>query len=496
MGAFPDTVHFRGLNRPVRVEGEVNFLEIEGTLPPEISGAFFRALPDRQLPPMVGDRDVILSHDGLIAKLDISDGCASYAVRFVRTDRFLAERHAGRALFGHYRQPYTDDPLVAGVDRTLANTTPIWHAGRLFIVKEDGLAHQIDPHTLKTLGKWDFDGLLRSETMTAHPRIDPQSGELLFFGYEAAGLSTKTIAYCIVNREGKLISEEWFDGPYCSMMHDFAVTENYAVFPVFPTTSDLERVKAGGPHWIHEQDRESWIGIMPRYGKGEDVRWFRGPNGVHSYHILNAYEDGDRIHLDMCMFNTNMIPFVREDTPGLDIQPDGSLARWTMDLSAQESVVATRDIGPLGEMPRTRDIDQGRPYSHGWYLTLNPAAGPLLAAGPAGVSFNVLLRIQPDNGGIEDYTFPAYHAVSEPVHIPANDPGHGGYLMMFVDIDHAKGGENYQQEVWIMEADNIARGAIAKIRVPLPSRPQVHGCWVPSTSLAKAKIAPPVEEYY
>jgi len=41
-------------------------------------------------------------------------------------------------LFGKYRNPFTDRPEAGGVDRTVANTTPVWHAGRLLMTKEDG----------------------------------------------------------------------------------------------------------------------------------------------------------------------------------------------------------------------------------------------------------------------------------------------------------------------------------------------------------------------
>ena len=484
MTAFPDTVHFRGLNRPVGVEASIHQLQIEGVLPPEIEGAFFRAVPDRQFAPISQD-DVILSHDGMIAKLEIRDGRASYAIRYVETARYLAERAAGRSLFDRYRNPYTDDPSVAGVDRTVANTTPIWHAGRLFMTKEDGRAYEVNPHTLETVGRWDYHGAFSSETMTAHPRVDPETGEMFFFGYEAAGLCTPTISYAIADRNGDLVSEQWFDAPYCAWMHDFVITRTHVVFPVFPTTADLDRLKAGGAHWKHEQDRESWIGIMPRYGKVDEIVWIKGPPGVHSYHMMNAFEESGLVHIDMCLFNTNMIPFVREDHQ-LEVQTDGAFLRWTIDLADPAAGVAERKIGPMGEMPRVRDADQGRDYRYGWYLSVNPEAGPLLAAGPGGVAFNLLLRVEVGNGGLEGYTVPPFHAVNEPVHIPAADPQSEGWLMMFVDRQVAEG--FYQQEVWVFDAGSPSKGPVAKIFIPIPGRPQVHGTWVAAKDLANARI--------
>ena len=70
---------------------------------------------------------------------------------------------------------------------------------------------------------------------------------------------SRDVAYCIADKDGNLVSEQWFEVPYCALMHDFAITETYAIFPVFPTTADLDRLKAGGDHWMHDPELDSWI---------------------------------------------------------------------------------------------------------------------------------------------------------------------------------------------------------------------------------------------
>ena len=282
MTAFPDSPQFTALNTPVRIEWEARDLEVEGEIPAEIEGAFFRAVPDPAHPPLFED-DHFLSGDGMISRFLFRDGQVDHAIRYVRTARYEAERKARRALFGKYRNVYTDLPEVKGVDRTVANTTPVWHAGRLFMTKEDGRAYEVDPETLETIGQWDFHGALRSETMTAHVRIDPDTQEMFFFGYEASGPCSRDVAYCIADKDGNLVSEQWFEVPYCALMHDFAITENHAIFPVFPTMADLDRLKAGGDHWMHDPELECWIGVMPRYGKVEEMRWFRGRRASWSF---------------------------------------------------------------------------------------------------------------------------------------------------------------------------------------------------------------------
>jgi carotenoid cleavage dioxygenase len=493
MIAFPQTIHFIGSNLPRRTEVSIRNLEVEGEIPAEIDGAFFRAVPDNAHAPMFED-DIALNADGMISRFHFENGHVDYDIRYVETERYLAEKQARRALFGRYRNPFTDDPSVAGVDRTLANTTPVWHGGRLFMTKEDGRGYEVNPHTLQTIGKWDYYGALKSETFTAHPRVDPITGELFFFGYEAGGLCSRDIAYGIADAEGNLVSEQWFEQPYCGTIHDFVITQKYAIWPIFPTTADLDRLKAGGAHWAHQQEVESWIAIMPRYGKVEEMRWIKGPPGVSAFHEVNAYDDGDLVHIDMCLTDTNAFSFMRE-AGGIQREQQslqGAVTRWTIDMSKAEPEIEERPLGPPGDLPRLADADQGRPYNRAWYVSMNPQGGPPMVGGPVGVNFNALVRLEPGNGRVTLMGVPPGAAISEPVHVPAEDPTHGGWLLSVVDIPNGPLGQSaphdYSSELWIVEADNVEKGPVAKVRTGLALRSQVHGSWVSRAKLDKSQV--------
>lgn len=496
MGAFPQTVYFAGLNEPVGQETDLRGLKVEGTLPAEVRGSFFRAVPDPAFAPKF-ENDHTLSGDGMISRVTFNgDGTADYAIRFVETARYLAEKEAGKARFGKYRNPFTDDADMAGVDRTVANTTPVWHAGRLLMAKEDGRPYRVDPVTLDTLGSYDFGGALKSETMTAHVRIDAKTGELFFYGYEADGWASAKVAYCVVGADGALKSEQWFDAPYCAMMHDFTISENYALFPIYPTTADLDRLKAGGEHWHHEPELDSWLGVMPRYGDVSEIKWFKGPKGCHSYHMMNAWEDdAGLLHFDACLNNTNAFAFIREPA-GIFMGPQdikGALTRWTVDPKADATggalEVTETIIGPPGDFPVIPAANQGRRYGHGWMLSMNPALqGPPLFAGPVGVSFNMLLRLDgmdtPAPQVTQALPLPPQGGYNEPVHVPAADPAHDGWLVFIVD---QQVGENaFVHEAWVVDAGNIGAGPVAKVGIPARLRPQVHGWWVPQAQIDAA----------
>jgi carotenoid cleavage dioxygenase-like enzyme len=487
MRAFPHTPEYSGLNEPISEEYELENLAVEGRMPADIEGSFFRAVPDPAFAPFIEDGGAVLSGDGMICAVRFRAGRVGFAIRYVQTQRHKAEAAAGRALFGKYRNPFTDRPAAAGLDRTVSNTTPIWHAGRLLMSKEDGRPYRVDPQTLATLEAYDFGGKLTSETMTAHVRIDPETGEMFFYGYEADGLGSTKIAYCIADRSGRLTREQWFDAPYCAMMHDFAITRNHALFPIYPTVCDIKRVEAGGDHWVHELDRDSWLGVLPRYGPVSQMRWFRGPKGVSCYHMMNAFEDAaGRLHLDQCLSNVNAFPFIQRAS-GLIPPPElgGRLARWTVDLKDGSDCVTETVIGPPGDLPIIAASDQGRPYTRGWMLTMNPQMqGPPVAGGPVGVMFNMLLRLDFTGQPPRALPLPAAHCFSEPVHVPSSRPGHDGWLLTVVD--RQTGPSDFSHAVWVLDALDPGAGPVAKVAIPHRLRPQVHGWWVSAAQLAGA----------
>lgn len=470
---FPDTPDFSGFNAPMRIECDVYDLVVEGEIPHEIRGSWFRLTPDPQYPPKLG-YDTFLSGDGMMSLFRFEDGHVDFRQRYVMTERLRDDRAARRSLHGRYRNPYTDDPSVQGRKRGAANTTPFWHGGKLLALKEDSRPMVLDPRSLETLGEWDFSGRLESPTMTAHPRRDPDTGELHFFGYEAGGLASRDVAVCMADAEGRLRREQWLKGPYCALMHDFAVTQEHVVLPFMPITADRKRIEAGGPHWIWEPDRESYIAIMPRDGSVDDVRWFRRP-ACSVFHFMNAYTEGSKVVVDACLTQVSPFPFITEES-GLSYDPmelDGRLTRWTFDLSRPGESFDEDVIGPGGDMPRIADADSMKPYSIGYYALVDPELGPPQLHGPVGGGFNTLVRLETATGERTTFTMGPNWSFSEPIHIPSEQPGHEGYLALVVD-DH----DTYLSEVALLEAEHIDRGPIARIKLPIRLRPQVHGNWV------------------
>lgn len=259
--------------------------------------------------------------DGSISAFRIKDGHVDFQQKYVKTDRLMVETKHRRNLFGKYRNPFTDDPVVQGVIRTASNTNIIFHRGVLLATKEDGPPFAMDPTTLETIGKWEFDGQIKTPTFTAHPKVDPDTGEMICFGYEAGGNgndgSCDVVVYTI-DKDGKKTEEAWYKAPFCGMIHDCAVTKNWVILPMTPLECKLDRMKKGGAHWAWNPKLDQCYGVVPRRGgKPEDIRWYRSDNTFHG-HVAGAYETDDgEIIMDLTVADGNVFFFFR--TPSLSL---------------------------------------------------------------------------------------------------------------------------------------------------------------------------------
>jgi carotenoid cleavage dioxygenase len=285
---FPGTAAFAGFNEASRLEGDVFDLEFDGIIPKEIDGTFYRIQPDHRFPPTFED-DIQFNGDGSVTAIRIQNGHADFKQRYVQTDRFKHETAARKSLFGKYRNLYTDHETVKGVIRTASNTNIIFWRGTLLAMKEDGPPFAMDPVSLETIGRYDFEGQVLSPTFTAHPKFDPDTGEMVCYGYEAGGNgndgSCDIVVYTI-NADGKKTEEAWYKAPFCGMIHDCGLTKNYLVLPMTPLKCSVDRLKKGGSHWAWDPNEDQLYGIVPRRGgKPDDIIWLRADNGSGPMHL-------------------------------------------------------------------------------------------------------------------------------------------------------------------------------------------------------------------
>ena len=294
---------------PIPMECDAPHLKVTGELPRELNGTLYRNGPNPQF-------DAPGAHwfvgDGMLHAFHLENGRASYRNRWVRTPKWLAEHDAGRALFGGFGRKLPGAPAGITDDGGVANTNIIFHGGKLLALEEGHLPTEIEPGTLNRLGYCDYKGAIKGP-FTAHPKIDPVTGEMVFFGYNAAGPLTPALSFGSVNAAGVVTRFDRFESPYASMVHDFIVTENHLLFPILPITGSMERAMRGKPPYAWEPEKGGYVGVMKRNGSAKDLVWFRAES-CYVFHVMNAWEEGNRIIADVMQF---------EEAP-LFTHPDGS----------------------------------------------------------------------------------------------------------------------------------------------------------------------------
>ena len=305
--------------------------------------------------------------DGHVGAFRFANGSVDFKARYVKTDRLMTERKARKRLWGVYRNPYTDDPSVANIDRGAANTHIYWHGGKMIVLKEDSLPYAVDPHSLETLGRWDFYGKWKSTTMSAHPKIDPLTGEMIAYGYQAKGILSKDIAVYTINPKGHIVNEVWLQSPYLGIIHDIAITQKHILIPVIARTTSLERLKSGEPMWEWDGKLPTMVGVLPRNGSAKDVRWFKGP-ARNTLHFLNASDGDNKVTMELPVSDEERSP--------------SQIKRWTFNLNSKSDAFAEEVISVSnGVLARMDDRYLSLPYRYGYVGHADPSKPYDTAAG-------------------------------------------------------------------------------------------------------------------
>lgn len=477
---FPNTPDFTGLLRPSRAEFDAFDLEIEGTLPREIDGTFFRVQPDPLYPPEI-EHDIFFNGDGCVTAIDLHGGRARMRQRFVQTERYTLTREAQRAVFGRYRNPFTYDPSVQGHDGTTSNTNVQPFNGRLLALKEDALPYALDLETLDTLGRHTFDGQVTATAFTAHPKIDCLTGELHGCGYEARGLATKDVVYYRFDRNGRKLTEAWFEAPFAGMIHDMAFSQHFVVLPLIPQASDLERLKAGGAHFQWQPEEPTYFAVLPRNGDVSKLRWMKGPKNCFQGHVFNAFDDGRHVHIDLSFADRNVFPFF-PDAQG-HVPPMHDLkcpvTRFTFDMqSDSDDAVLTPLSESNVEFGRIDDRFAGQPYRWGYAMSVDftrPYDLPGVGLPPHPFFFNVLVKMNFVTGEEAHWWPGADASLQEPVFVPrsAHAPEGDGYVMALVNRL-----ADDRTELVVLDTQRWDEGPVCTVRMPLRLRMGVHGNWL------------------
>jgi carotenoid cleavage dioxygenase-like enzyme len=442
---------------PIRQEITTDKLQIIGELPPELSGMFVRNGPNPQWTP-IGQYHWF-DGDGMLHGVRINNGVATYRNRYIQTAGWKKEREAGKALWsGLLEPPQMDNPHGPG--KNTANTALIWHAGQMLALNEGGKPHAIKLPELETIGEYTYNGKLVS-AFTAHPKVDPITGEMIFFGYSF--FTPPYLQYSVVSAQGELLWTVPIDLPMGVMMHDFAITENYTIFMDLPMTFNPERGQRGEPVMMFESDRPSRFGIVPRHGDNSNIRWFESP-ACYVFHTLNAYEDGDEVVLIACRMSSTTVLISSDSQP----DPDADiprLYRWRFNLNTGKvSEEMLDDV--VSEFPRINENLMGRQNRYGYTskIVYTPVA-----------LFEGIIKYDFSSGKSQIHEYGKGRYGSEAVFAPrpgATDED-DGWLVTFVYDESSD-----TSELVVVNAQDVTTEPVARVIIPQRVPYGFHGAWV------------------
>ena len=473
-----------GMGPPVglfRLEADVRDCEVEGKVPLDLNGAFYRVGPDAQYPMRPGN--IPFDGEGHVSMFRIKNGRVDYRSRYVRNERYLAQDKAGRILFPMYRNPATDDPSVKGLSRSTANTHIINHKNLLLALKEDSPPSAMDLLTLETVvPNYTFDGKLPSKTFTAHPKIDSETGNMVAFGYESTGHGSDIVSMFEIDASGAIVWNATVQVPYVGMLHDFAVTQKYIVFYVIPLAIDTAQMQKGGIHWSWDGSKPTFFGAVRRGGDGKDVRWIQGPTRSAT-HVMGAFNDGDKLFVDVEMSLSNPFPFMpMRDGSGWDPVTGAShITRLSADFARKTPSnynIETLYPEHVGALPRQDDRYNTVPYRYGFLGCPEPHPEAGARPGACYARFDhqtresTLYNAGPTTSLAECCFAPKSAAARE---------GEGYLLGVATRND-----ENRRADLVILNAEHLDDGPVATVKLPMRAVGQIHGWWVPESQLPQA----------
>ena len=352
----------------------------------------------------------------------------------------------------------------------------------LLALKEDSPPSALDLLTLDTLvPSYTFDDQLPSRTFTAHPKLDSETGNMVAFGYEAEGHGSDVVSMFEITPQGEIVWDAKIQVPYVGMLHDFAVTQNHIVFYVMPLAIDEAQMRNGGIHWSWDANKTTFFGFVRRGGDGSDVRWIQGPTRSAT-HIMGTFDDGETLYVDVEMSMSNPFPFMpmRDGSRWDPVAGSSHITRLSVDLSRRRP----RDYGieqlypHVGALPRQDDRYNTVPYRYGFLNTTDPNASDRRSAGACFARFDHQTR-QDTLWNLGTTT-----SLAEIVFAPrsANAREGEGYLMGVA----TRNDENRRSDLVILDAEHLADGPVATVKLPMRAVGQVHGWWVPEAQLPSA----------
>lgn len=432
--------YLQGNFAPVEVETTAFDLPVKGKLPQELSGRYLRIGPN-PYGEVDGARYHWFTGTGMAHGLRLRDGKAEwYRNRFI----------IGETVAGQLGRPNIPGPKNGFGDN--ANTNIVDMGGKTYAIVEAGsLPVELD-YELESVQRSNLGGTL-PHGFSAHPKFDPVTGGMHVVTYQP-GL--QAISYLFVDKDGRSTTVADIPAPHCPMIHDVAFTQRYAIILDLPVDFQMSLIGKGFP-FAWNPDRAGRIGLLPRGGNLDAMRWVEAPE-CYVFHVMNAYDDGADVVMDVARHPKMFASEMRGPSEGRPV-----LVRWRIDAAGRltETVMDERGV----EFPRFNDDRAGQSYRFGYTAS----------AGDALQEFGPSFKHDLVKGVNQTHDYGPGRQGLEPVFVPregatAEDDG---WVMTYV-YDKGRGAA----DVVILDAQDFEGEPVAVVELPVRVPFGFHGNWI------------------
>ena len=338
-----------------------------------------------------------------------------------------------------------------------ADINIVRHAGRLLALGEGVPPYEVTPTSTprpRRLRRCPPGGI------TAHPKIDPVTGEMIVFRYDVAA---PFLTWAVIGPDGTVTRPptpvDGVDESY--MIHDCAITARYLVIVLGPLLLDVNAMLSGQQPLVWKPELGTRIALIPR--DGSPVRFVHGDT-FWAWHWANAFDDGDHVQIDFAWSSGPGFGFA-----GSHAAPNtGAFTRATLDPTAGTIEHHHLDDNAL-EFPRIDDRLIG--HRHRYVTIAGRSDDPRVKMG----EHDQMYRYDLDTG--TSVRFDGHADVGEPIFVPRDggtDELDGYYLAYASDLDADR------TSLLVFDAAHFPDPPVATIHLPQRVANGLHGNWIPT----------------
>ena len=463
--------YVQGAYEPVARETTADDLPVIGEIPLDLYGAFYRNGPNPAAAPQG------LHHwfdgDGMLHAIWFENGKARYRNRFIKSLDQVADLKGGCGAGGVLYPSTRADPTSTRGDRVYkdtANTDVVLHNGSLMgLWYISGQPVRVDARTLETIGVENFGGALPRH-VSAHSKVDPVTGEFVFFDYS---LYEPWMIFGTVSADNRLTHFQKVDLPGPRLPHDMGLTENYVILHDLPVVFSEGGLKRS--MWqIHFADQPARFGVVPRTGRGDQIRWFE-TDSCYIYHVVNAWEDGDEVVMTACMMVPNGYPpnpAYGPYAPMVNVLALNAVpVEWRMNMKTGQ--VKKRQLDDrIGEFPAINQDYASRKTRWSYHVAMSKTELQRFAG---------LYKYDLVTGEAKTHLYEPSMFGSEPAFAPriGAKSEDDGYVIAFVTDENTG-----KSEVQVIDAQNFEAGPVARVMLPARVPAGFHGTWARGDQIA------------